>query len=472
MALSDIFTKLIGSGATYAGPDQGLDFTGSAPVYSLGPAVVTQVEATGGWYNGGILVYQLLSGSAKGRYVYTAENFSPAAGLKVGSLIKQGQKVGVATGTGAPGGTLAPGIETGFSQSPTINPYGNPQEGKGSNPPDPQALSFKSLVTTGRVRSFASGSTSANNSLAQLWIQAGGSPSMANLMAAIAMAESAGNVGAVSPQNSDGTVDQGLWQINSSHTQFDPTKLTTDPLYNAQAAVSVFKSQGLGAWSTYTNGAYQQFLGTAGQSQYSLTRPGGDSSGSSGSGSQSSSSVEDYLTAYQDAGTTADRSTQTISFLGFKSFGDYVTKGLDLATLGLFSDGTKIVGTIGSTLDALKWLIWLLQPKHILQMVEFLTGIALMVFGIQAAVQGRGENAEGFQTGEAAISRSGLGRVSRELAHGVKRVAAPEASAASSAKKRLKPASAPHKVRRTALKVRYEREQQVSNRNTAKRRGE
>lgn len=471
MALSDIFSKLIGSGATYAGPDQGLDFTGGAPVYSLGPAVVTQVQATGGWYNGGVLVYQLLSGSAKGRFVYTAENFMPAAGLKVGSLIKQGQQVGVATGTGAPGGTLAPGIETGFSQSGTINPYGNPQEGKGSNPPDPQALSFKSLVTTGRVRNFASGNTGSNNSLAQLWIQAGGSPGMANMMAAIAMAESTGNVGAVSPKNSDGTVDQGLWQINSSHTQFDPTKLVTDPLYNAQAAVSVYKSQGLGAWSTYTNGAYQQFLGTAAASQYSLTRPGGGSGSGGGS-----SSGGDIVTALDSIGTQQS-TVLPVASGGIRTIGLFGWLGEIFAGVPVTSDVPDPLAPIhavesaaGTTADFFKAILWILNPVNILRMVEFLVGLGIMMFGIQAAIQQRGESSEGYQTSESAISRSGLGRVSRELASTVKK-ASPEGRVQSAAK-RLKPASAPHKTRRTALRVRYEREQQVSQRNTAKRRGE
>jgi murein DD-endopeptidase MepM/ murein hydrolase activator NlpD len=61
------------------------------------------------------------------------------------------------------------------------------------------------------------------------------------------------------------TGDYGDWQINhQAHPQYDTTRLLSDPLYNAQAAYAV---SGGGAnwspWTTYTSGAYQQFLPAA-----------------------------------------------------------------------------------------------------------------------------------------------------------------------------------------------------------------
>lgn len=137
---------LISGNSIFAGPDQGLDFTNTghqAQVRALGNGVVTQVIQSGsGWAGqGGLVVYRLTSGPGAGRYVYTAEDFLPAGGLKAGSEIKQGQAIGVATGAGK-----APGIETGFAQNAQGTPYGNPEEGKGSNAPDPQALAFERLV--------------------------------------------------------------------------------------------------------------------------------------------------------------------------------------------------------------------------------------------------------------------------------------------------------------------------------------
>lgn len=95
--------------------------------------------------------------------------------------------------------------------------------------------------------------------LEQLWLNAGGSADVQQTMAAIALAESSGRVNAVGGPNSNGTFDYGLWQINSVHG-YNKTRLLSDPGYNAQCAVAIYNSQGLGAWSTYTSGAYKAHL--------------------------------------------------------------------------------------------------------------------------------------------------------------------------------------------------------------------
>jgi Lysozyme like domain len=76
---------------------------------------------------------------------------------------------------------------------------------------------------------------------------------------AVALAESGGRVGIVSPPNRGGTVDRDLLQINSSHTQFDAKRLVTDPAYNAAAARAVWNAQGWSGWSTYKNGRFIKF---------------------------------------------------------------------------------------------------------------------------------------------------------------------------------------------------------------------
>jgi Lysozyme like domain len=90
--------------------------------------------------------------------------------------------------------------------------------------------------------------------LEALWIQAGGSIAQAPLMASIAMAESAGNPNA---HNASGAT--GLWQILGNPFAGN----AYDPLTNARMAVAKYKSQGLGAWTTYTSGAYKPFLSQA-----------------------------------------------------------------------------------------------------------------------------------------------------------------------------------------------------------------
>lgn len=70
--------------------------------------------------------------------------------------------------------------------------------------------------------------------LQDLWKQAGGNAAVAVMAAAIAMAESGGRSDATHT-NSNGTVDRGLWQINSIHG----AQSTLDPMANARAAVSI-----------------------------------------------------------------------------------------------------------------------------------------------------------------------------------------------------------------------------------------
>lgn len=87
-----------------------------------------------------------------------------------------------------------------------------------------------------------------------LWIQAGGPRWRAPLMAAIAMAESGGQSDARNPSGAT-----GLWQILGAVNPQDQSRLT-NPSVNAHEAVLKYRSQGLGAWATYTSGAYKKFL--------------------------------------------------------------------------------------------------------------------------------------------------------------------------------------------------------------------
>lgn len=92
------------------------------------------------------------------------------------------------------------------------------------------------------------------------WIAAGGNKALAPLMAAIALAESSGNPDAENPNDNGGTqTSWGLWQISlGNHSE--PSPSWNDPLTNAKLAVGKYNSQGLGAWGTYSSGAYKQFM--------------------------------------------------------------------------------------------------------------------------------------------------------------------------------------------------------------------
>jgi hypothetical protein len=95
--------------------------------------------------------------------------------------------------------------------------------------------------------------------LRSLWIGAGGPSSQANIAAAVALAESSGRSDAVHV-NDNGTVDRGLWQINSVHGY---GVSSFDPVQNARQAVSIWHGSGWGAWTTFTSGAYLRYLSGA-----------------------------------------------------------------------------------------------------------------------------------------------------------------------------------------------------------------
>lgn len=70
--------------------------------------------------------------------------------------------------------------------------------------------------------------------LERLWVQAGGNATYAPMAAAVALAESGGNPNATN-KNRNGSIDRGLWQINSVHG----SQSTYNALANARGAVAI-----------------------------------------------------------------------------------------------------------------------------------------------------------------------------------------------------------------------------------------
>lgn len=89
--------------------------------------------------------------------------------------------------------------------------------------------------------------------LESFWIDAGGPPKLAAVMAAIGLAESGGRNVRQKGQPPART-GWGIWQI----TPGGPALL--NPRRNAEAAVQKYHQQGLRAWTTYTTGAYKAHL--------------------------------------------------------------------------------------------------------------------------------------------------------------------------------------------------------------------
>ena len=88
-----------------------------------------------------------------------------------------------------------------------------------------------------------------------LWIRAGGDPGVANVAAAVALAESRGVPTAQGPVTRYGFRAAGLWQIHP------PEPGSFEPLTNARQAVRKYNAAGgWGPWEAYTNGRYRQYL--------------------------------------------------------------------------------------------------------------------------------------------------------------------------------------------------------------------
>jgi len=91
--------------------------------------------------------------------------------------------------------------------------------------------------------------------------QAGFSDNESAIAASIALAESGGVQNATN-HNTNGSTDYGLWQINSVHSQYDASRLMSDPVYNARAAFEIYKAANnhFTPWSAYNSNANRKFL--------------------------------------------------------------------------------------------------------------------------------------------------------------------------------------------------------------------
>lgn len=92
--------------------------------------------------------------------------------------------------------------------------------------------------------------------LKALWIKYGGAASAADTAAAVALAES-GGVATASNHNTDGSIDRGLWQINSVHG----SQSTFDIPGNVKAAIAISNNgKNWSPWVTFKSGAYKKYL--------------------------------------------------------------------------------------------------------------------------------------------------------------------------------------------------------------------
>jgi hypothetical protein len=198
--------------------------------------------------------------------------------------------------------------------------------------------------------------------LVTIWTEAAAgtkyaSKAWAELMSAIAMAESSGNPDAVNATDNGGTQSSfGLWQI-STGTHTPPAPNWQDPVTNAHLAIGKLNSQGLGAWGTYTSGAYRKFLSGTGVSPGTLPTQAGQPGG--------------------------------IETAGFDVFNP-------LSVAGSLTSAAKTLGDIGSLFQTfLHDIDWLFVPSHWVRIISFGFGTGAVATGTWAMMQtGKGQRGD------------------------------------------------------------------------------
>lgn len=175
-------------------------------------------------------------------------------------------------GAGGPSGaSQAPQATTPQATTPAASPQEAPQPSPVPGAAPVQQQAPQGLYTPSQIRAAL--------------IKQGVPEDDATKLTQISGAESGYGAHPVSGKNANGTTDYGVFQINSVHGDLNPSNLPNADLdTQAAAAAAVYKKEGLGAWTTYKNGAYQKFAGDGqggGQGQFT----GATSSNSLGSNS-------------------------------------------------------------------------------------------------------------------------------------------------------------------------------------------
>lgn len=170
----------------------------------------------------------------------------------------------------------------------------------------------------------------------------GGFPdNMLGVMAAIAMAESGGNPGALNPNDNGGTQSSfGLWQISTgTHTPPDPN--WADPVTNARLAYGKYQSQGLGAWGTFTSGAYKSYMQGQVPPDLNIGPPAGGGNGGGGGTAAPAGLTSDILGPILSP--LADI-TNYVIWVGIAAAGLVLT---GVGAFLLFKDTSGVSGAVG-----------------------------------------------------------------------------------------------------------------------------
>jgi len=248
----------------------GLDF-GMPPGTTVLAAAAGTVVVAGWAENNGYTLFGNMVAIDHGDGMTTIYGHNQSVLVGAGQTVTRGQPIALSDTTGNAGGTphlhfqvdqglgyhpvdptrYLSGVAATPAYDPTTNPLGLAPSGA------PIGASGGGILSYSDVIYYARGAGIPENQLATC--------------VAIAMAESSLNPLAVNDKNSDGSIDRGLWQINSVHCQpkgpYNAQALF-DPAYNAAAMAAIYRAKGNWSdWSTYTTTvaklSYRQYVSDA-----------------------------------------------------------------------------------------------------------------------------------------------------------------------------------------------------------------
>lgn len=149
MAASD-YSALV-DGLTFAGPDQGIDFTGRGRILAPVDIKITRVAGPDRpdhttWPGGHVIVGEILNprwarelGHGYGHFMYFAEAVEPVHTIHVGAVIRKGHEVALLNSS-------YPGCEIGHAQNSYGMPFGTPHDGKPGGPTPVHGLAIEHWI--------------------------------------------------------------------------------------------------------------------------------------------------------------------------------------------------------------------------------------------------------------------------------------------------------------------------------------
>lgn len=202
------------------------------------------------------------------------------------------------------------------------------------------------------------------------------------VMIAIGLAESGGNVFAVSAAP-DGSHGLGAWQIeyptNSDvFTQYAPEPYNwAHVTLNAAMAKSMYAKQGYGAWSSYTSGRYSQFMarGNAAAAQVPANGSALNLFAASGPSGPDYTILQPLMNTTVTVGTKSGTYGSLTSGPISVSVGNSVLNGIDSAVSAVSSTATLAADTV-------KFMAWITTPANLWRVVEVVGGSVMLMAGL------------------------------------------------------------------------------------------